>query len=44
MASSGGAARQSDRYTVLISVGRDLSDTLYPPSTLLAYQGLQTHI
>ena len=34
----------SERYTVLISVGRDLSDTLYATSTVLAYLGLQTHI
>ncbi len=37
-----GARRDlSERYTVLISVGRDLSDTLFPKSNLLGYLGLQ---
>jgi hypothetical protein len=39
-----GARRDlSEHYTVLISAGRDLSDTLFPKGNLLGYLGLQLH-
>jgi hypothetical protein len=34
----------SDRYTLLVSAGRDISNTLSPTSTLIMYLGLQVRL